>query len=198
MMDALLFAVKDTIIAAPLGYNVSSCDIMGPNGEPPARCGKFFVAVHEGGSNNQAVNNLDERFDFNVTLTMRIVVPLDRIGDAGLASKVARTAGPLGTPSFNARVEQLRAYLHMNWKMTVQTSQTPASANDNLAAWWPSGTVYGFVEPARFRGAETPVFVGGDWFSAKPEAVDVGIKSTLRFAGARRLQPQTLNVGPFA
>lgn len=197
MLDALLFAVRNQVRGAGLGYDAKSCEIM-DDGSPPPRCGNYFVAVHSGISRCGTDNNLDERFGFTVTLTMRVMVPLDRVGDRLIASEVARTAGPTGTPSFNARVEQLRAILHMNWKMTVQTGQSPLSANDNLAAWWPSGTVYGFIEPARFRGADAPVLVGGEWFSAMPEATDVGVKADLRFDGARRMQPQTLNVGPFA
>ena len=165
------------------------------DGHPPPRCGNIFIAVHEGASRSTQDNNLDEYFGWNLTLTMRVAVPLDRIGDMLLASKLARTAAT-GKPSFNARLEQLRAWGHMNCTITVLQSQTPASANDNLAAW-NSGTIYGFVEPARYRGAEKPVLVGGEWFGAMPDALDVGLKAELRFDGARRMQPQTAAVGPF-
>ncbi|MBX9682125.1 MAG: hypothetical protein K2X38_25485 [Gemmataceae bacterium] len=183
MIDALLFAVRDGLRGAGFGYGVEQCEIM-DDGHPPPRAGNLFVAVHEGPSSNRSTRNLDERFAFSMTLTMRVTgIPIDRIGDQGLASKLARTAGK-GQPSFNARLEQLRAWGHMNW--TVM-----AAANTNIAAWTPSGTVYGFVEPAMYAGAEKPVLVGGEWLSAAPEAVDVALKAELRFDGARRMQPIT-------
>ena len=198
-MDALLFAVRDKIRNLGFGYDAKSCDIVGPDGKPPPRCGQFYVSVFEGSTTNSAENNLDERFGFNIALTMRVTVPLDRVGDQSWASRVIRTPGPTGAPSFNARLEQLRANLHMNWAMTVLTSQTPASANDNLAAWAPSNvtSTYSFVEPARFRGWSKPDFVTGDWFRATPEAMDMGIVAIGRFDGCRRMQPQTASVGPF-
>ena len=196
-MDALLFSVRDGLRAAGFGYGVPEVDIR-DNGMPPPRCGNFFVAVHPGSTRNGAMNNLDEYFDFKLTLTQRVSVPLDRIGDTALASKLARQSGK-GNPSFNARIEQLRAWGSMNWERTVLTVRTPNSANDNIVAWAPIGTVqvYGFVEPAHYTGAEIPVLRGGDWFTADASADDVGLKAELSFANARRLQPQTLAVGPF-
>lgn len=167
------------------------------DGRPPPRCGGVFVAVHGGLARPGDANdrNLFELFGFSVTLTMRVTVPLDRVGDQQIASNVALV--PLGQrQGFNARVERLRAFLHMNWKITVMLGQQPPSANDNLAAW-STGTVYGFVEPARYRPSEAPRLVGGEWFAAEPDAEDVGIVEELRFDGAKRLQPQTAPVGPF-
>jgi hypothetical protein len=195
MIDALLFAVRDNIRAAGFGYGIPECDIM-DDGHPPERCGNIFVSVHEGPSRSTARRNLDEYFAFGVTLTMVVHQPDDRIGTTLLASKLARTSGK-GQPSFNARMEQLRAFLHMNWSMTVVTGGPVASANDNLAAWTPSGTVYGFIEPAGFVGRDKPDLRGGEWFGAVPEAKGVGLVCEMRFEGARRMQPQTQAVGPY-
>ena len=84
----------------------------------------------------------------------------------------------------------------MNWRVTVLQGQTPPSANDNIAAW-ATGTVYGFVEPARYQGGELPTLVGAEWMGAEPESEDFAIKAELRFTGARRMQPQTAAVGAF-
>lgn len=195
MIDALLFAVRDAIRAQDFGYGEQTCEIM-DDGHPPPRMGNIFVAIHEGQSRSTARRNLDEYFAFNLTLTMRVSVPVDRIGDQLLASKLARTASK-GQPSFNARMEQLRAFLHMNWNVMVATGQTPNSANDNLAAWL-SGTVYGFVEPAMYTGRDKPALVGGEWFGAAPEASDVGLICEMRFDRARRFQAETAAVGPYA
>ena len=98
---------------------------------------------------------------------------------------------------FYARAEALKNYLHKNWRITVMTGQSPSSANDNLVAW-STGTVYGFVEPARYSSMEQPSLKGGEWFSAEPDDDRVGMKSTIQFVRARRLQAQTQPDGPFA
>lgn len=182
MIDALLHAVRDAIRSGGFDYDARSCEIMDDD-HPPPRCGDWFVSVHEGPSSSQMDNALDEYFSFILTLTARVRgVPLDRIGDQLLARKLARRAGPKGAPSFNARIEQLRGFLHMNWGVLQD-------ANNNLVALEPDAmNVYGFCEPARYRGADNPVLVGGEWFGAEPEADDVGLKADMRFEDCRRLQ----------
>ena len=167
------------------------------SGQPPARCGNVFAAVHGGkaypGSAND--NNLYELYKFSVTLTMRVAVPPDRVGDQVIARNLHLV--PLAQrQGFNAKVEQLRAFLHMNWNIVVIQEQEPNSANDNLIEWC-DGTVYGFCEPMRYMGAEVPVLVGGEWMSAKPNATDFALKSELQFDGVKRFQPQTAASGPF-
>ena len=133
MIDALLYSVRDGIRAAGLNYDQASCEIM-DDGRPPPRCGKFFAAIHDGASRSVGDNQLDERYSFSVTLTMRVTVPLDRVGDQQIARNIERV--PLGErQGFNAKAERLRRFLHMNWWITVQTGKTPNSANDNLIAW---------------------------------------------------------------
>ena len=194
MLDALLYAVRDGIREAGLNYDHASCEVMS-DGRPPPRCGNFFAAIHDGMMRSDADNQLNELYDFSVTLTMRLTVPLDRAGDQQIARNITRV--PLGErQGFYAKAERLRRFLHMNWTMTVRTGQTPNSANDNLAAW-ATGTVYGFTEPMRFQSMEFPKLVGGEWFSADPEAEDVGIKAMLAFGRARRFQPVTAASGPF-
>lgn len=197
MLDALLYAVRDSIRRAGYNYDQASCEIM-DSGQPPPRCGNFFVAVHDGRSRPGGANdrNLDELFGFSVTLTARVTVPLDRVGDQQIARNIERV--PLGVrQGFNAKLEQLRNFLHMNWRITVLTGQTPNSANDNIAAW-ATGTVYGFAEPARcISGIEIPKLVGGEWFGAEPDSEYVGIVAELKFDRARRFQPQTASVGVF-
>lgn len=168
------------------------------DGRPPARCGNVFASVHGGKSRPGDANdrNLYELISFSVTLTMRVVVPLDRVGDQQIARNIPLL--PVGyRQGFDVKVEWLRAYLHMNWGLTVLTGQSPSSANDNISAW-ATGTVYGFVEPARYSGPDGPPhLVGGEWFDAEPDSEEMGIVQELRFDGAKRFQPQTAAVGPF-
>lgn len=195
MIDALLYAVRDHIRKAGINFDQASCEIMDDE-RPPPRCGNFFASVHSGAMTCDTDNNLDERYEFAVTLTMRVTVPLDRVGDQQMARNIARV--PLGErQGFYAKAERLRRLLHMNWNIVVVTGQTPNSANDNLAAW-ATGTVYGFTEPMRFQRMEFPKLVGGEWFDAEPDAEAFGMKATIQFGRCRRLQPQTAASGPFA
>ena len=196
MLDALLYAARDGIRSAGFGYGRAECEIT-DDGRPPPRAGNVFVAVHGGRLRPGSANgrNLYELYDFSVTLTMRVTVSLDRVGDQQIARNVELV--PLGQrQGFNAKVEQLRGFLHMNWGITVLQGQVPNSANDNLVAW-STGTVYGFCLPAKFQGAEVPILVGTEWMGAEPESEDFAIKSELRFAGAERFQPQTAATGVF-
>lgn len=195
MIDALLYAVRDGIRAAGMGYGKAECEIT-DDGRPPPRAGNVFVAVHGGYSQagDANDNNLYEIFGFSVTLTMRVVISIDRVGDQMIARNVALDLAR--KQGFDAKVDQLRLYLHMNWSITVLTGQTPNSANDNIAAWG-TGTIYGFCEPARYQGPEIPTLVGAEWMGAEPESEDFAVKSELRFFGAKRFQPHTAAVGPF-
>lgn len=213
MLDALLYAVRDSIRAAGMNYGVQECEIM-DDGRPPPRAGNVFVAIHGGKTRpgNANDNNLYELYDFMVTLTMRVVIPLDRIGDQLIARNIPLTVNDVPAAQrqgFNAKIEQLRAFLHMNWRITVLQDQTPASANDNLKAWASGATAYGFCEPARYRGPEVVSLQGGEWMGAEPETTRYrgqevpssssvfAIKSAMRFEGAKRFQPQTASVGVF-
>ncbi len=194
MIDALVYAVRDGIRKAGLNYDAASCEIM-DDGRPPPRCGNFFAAIHDGAMASDADNQLNELYSFTVTLTMRVTVPLDRVGDQQMARNITRV--PLGErQGFYAKTDRLRAFLHMNWQIVVLTGQTPNSANDNLTAW-STGTVYGFCEPMRFRSMDMPKLVGGEWFGAEADAEDVGMKAALTFGRCRRFQPVTQASGPF-
>lgn len=197
MIDALLYAVRDGIRTLS-GYGKAECEIT-DDGRPPPRCGNYFAAVHGGrvrtrGDCNR--RNLYEIFGFSVTLTMRVTVPLDRVGDQQIARNLALV--PLGQrQGFNHKTEQFRSFLHMNWPMVVLTGQTPNSANDNIMAW-ATGVVYGFTTPASYEGGiDSMALVGGEWFDAEPDAEEFGIKAELRFDGAERMQPQFAASGPF-
>lgn len=192
MIDALLVAVKDTIINAGINFDQATCRIR-DDGRPTPRAGNWFVSIHGGTSRATADNQLFELYDFSVTLTKRIV--RHSIDNHSPVDERVRDAQG-NRYGFNAKIEQLRRILHMNWDMTVLTGKTPNSANDNLIAWG-SGTTYGFVEPPRYRGTEIPTLQGGEWFSSNPEAKDVGIKAQMSFADCKRFQPQTAAVGPY-
>lgn len=195
MIDALLYAVRDGIRASGIGYDHATCEIT-DDGKPPPRAGNVFVAIHGGTSNSTMDNCLHEEFGFKVTLTMRLArVAIDRVGDQLIARNLV--LNPEGQrQGFNHKIERIRAFLHMNWCLTVLEGQTPMSANDNIKTW-AEGTVYGFCEPMRYRGAEMPTLVGAEWFSAEPGEDMIGVKAEMRFDGARRFQPHFEPAGEF-
>jgi hypothetical protein len=176
MIDALLLSVVDAVRNAGLGYDYATANVTGPDGRPPPRCGAIFVAVHQGVNVNEFMNSLNDYFDFSITLTMRVVIPFDRIGDQLLAVKTAQEKG------FNRRCNALKDLLHMNWGMLQD-------ANNYLVTLMPEApTIYGFCEPAHFANMEVPTFVGSDWFLSEPDDMNVGLKSKLSFTNARRMQ----------
>lgn len=190
MIDCLLFAVVDQVQAAGYGYDEATCRIT-PEGRPPADCGEWFASVHQLGSDCGSMNSLDEHLGFAVTLTKRVQVPLDRVGDRELAARLARRRGPNRQPSFNARAEQLKDLLHMGW-------DTLQAANNNLMEWFADRVVYGFAEPAHYANMDEPRLVGPEWFVAsdgQPGSPAVGLVAELRFEGCRRLQPIADYVG---
>jgi hypothetical protein len=181
VIDALLLSVRNAIRSAGFGYSQTTCEIGVDPGRPQPRCGEVFITVWEGASTSTNDNCLMEYFAWNLTLTQRVQQPLDRIGDMLLTRELAQKRTP-GRPSFNARARQLATFLHMNWAVL-------GDANTILVNLAEDGnSVYGFCEPARYRGMETPTLVGGEWFSADPEAQEVGLKADLRFEDCRRMQ----------
>ena len=174
MIDALLYAVRDAV-RAYLKYDYTRCEIR-DDGRPPPRCGDIFIAVHQLGSSSEMDNALDEYSNFGLTLTMRVTnVPIDRVGDQMLAKKKARETG------FNAILDRLD-FLHMNWQVLANANQYLVEMVGDVQE------VYGFAEPARYRGAEVPVLVGGEHFWAEPDSTEIGLKAMARFERCRRLQ----------
>ena len=184
MIDALLFSVRDNLRSAGFGYDEATSEITDADGHPPARMKGAFCAVHQLEDYAEGDGRLDEWYAWGLTLTQSVNVPKDRVGDKLLAAKLARQRGPTGAPSFNARCEQLRSFFHMDWG-TLQ------DANTLLVNWSPDVVVYGFCEPARYRGRTRPRFEGPDWFAGEEttEGDDrVVLVSTLRFEDCRRMQ----------
>lgn len=182
MLDALLHAVRDALRAGGLGYDYRTCEFTGPEGQPPPRAGDVFLGVHAtSAEESNAQNILQEYFSYNITLSMRVTnVPFDRVGDQLLAKEQAESRG------FNRRLRDVIVLLHMNWDVIGQ-------ANLLMQSWAPDGsTVYGFCEPAMFLSADEASWVTGDWYSAMPEATDVGLKATARFGRCRRFQPMAV------
>ena len=183
MIDALLYSVKDCLLEADFGWDKTTLDIM-PDGHPPPRTAGWFCAIHQGGQRGDMMNALDEYYGYTLTLSVLLAgIPPDRVGSQLLAKKelltLARETG------FNARAQQLKAFLHMNWYVIGR-------ANEYLLQMYAGAyQVDGFAEPAHFGTMTDPKFVGGEWFAADPNHKTAGITAEIRFEGARRLQELT-------
>ena len=164
----------------------SECDHM-PDGQPPARCGHRFVAVHYGGQSNTCRNSLDREFDLAVTVTMRLAAPRDRAG-MWLARRNTRDG-------LEQLCEEIVRALHMSYPVINRANVLLESENP-VRLPWATITVHGYSEPFHFASdAGDPREVGADWFGAVNESEEGGLTAPagytqeLRFAGARRLQP---------
>lgn len=183
---ALLLACRD-VLRAPLnqtpptlsglGFAAAQCDVLF-DGQPPPNCGELFVAIHPGEWIAEDIEGLKERLDVEITVTVRMaVLPRDR------QSTVSVLAGA-GGKALDQQLEAIRALLHLDsvqdqWLNRANTQYIGAGAN-------------GFVEPPRFRGCSRPEPCGPDWFSADSDTQQrlppVGLRQTLRFGGALRVQ----------
>jgi hypothetical protein len=175
-MDALLYGVREAIWKGGMKYDFKNCRIMDDE-HPPPDCGNIFVSIHQGAQRSTMQNALNELYGYNLTLTMRVAIPLDRVGENLLSLDVENEK-----KGWNRLAQQLKVFLHMNWAVLQLANQFLCDANPDAE------TVYGFCEPAMFANMDRPVLVGGEWFSAEPDAEDVGLKGTLTFDRCRRLQ----------
>ena len=157
-MDLLLDAARDHVRSS-LSLAPAECDRC-PDGQPNPGSGERFVAISPGDIENSQINCLDERYSFDITVTVRTdAPPRDRKADG----KVWVLA------------EQVRAKVHMSYDLTARVTQANADVK--------------FVEPPVFLGATYLGPQGPSWFWAEGQQDDAsGIAVRLRFGRARRVQ----------
>jgi len=151
------------------------------DGHPPPKNAGWYLAIHQDGERGDMLNALDEYYSFVLTLTKTVDgVPRDRLGDKLLCNRLARTLAK--ETGFNARAQQIKTFLHMNWWVIGLANQLLV---EMYAAEY---VVNGFCEPAHWYDTELPRLVGGEWLSADPESADTALVAEIRFRDARRLQ----------
>ncbi len=180
MIDSLLFAVRDSIWNAGLGWSKTDCDLQA-DGHPPPKNAGWYCAIFGSDSRGMMRNARDEYTSYTITLTKTVDgVPRDKIGDKLLAQKLAVQGGK--KDSFNARAQALSVFLDSNWFVI-------GLANQYLVEMYPNvEIVNGFCEPAMWDDTEEARLVGGEWLSADPESADTALVAEIRFRDARRLQ----------
>lgn len=167
--------LRDTLVSGGLAYPSAVCEVqLGP--EPPPVCGEKFVSIHEGSWQAEDIEGLSETFGLDVTVTFRVAkVPEDRQGTNALV-------GPTGA-SLDEECRKIVACIHLD---------KGGDAVLNAANTLLGGTVNGFCEPPRFRGADIPRLRGPDWFGAEDVSSgriqNMGLSQTLHFGGAKRVQ----------
>ena len=170
--------LKDSVVNGGLALTARECEVMGPDGRPPARCGERFVAVHGGGCSNSSRDDLDEVYHLYVTVTLRAArVPPDRWG-TDLIDKA--------TTGMDDLCQSVKVSIHKDAANDVVIR----AANILLGAGADGFSgINGFVESLIFENMGDDAPKGPDWFSADPEDLHgVGFARTLRFGGARRVQ----------
>lgn len=164
-LPALLEAARDAI-RNKFSLNEYGCEVT-PDGRPIPAAGRVFFAVHPSNWDNSANASLDERYSFQVTVTVRTgVPPLDRVGTNVILDKngVLRLAA------------ECRAFVSMNYDVM--------NAANNIIGAGASG----FHEPQQFTGATWLGSKGPDWFFADGEDEFSGVAVELNFGRARLVQ----------
>lgn len=167
-MRALMLAAKSTLQSLNT-WDDTICDVgVGP--EPAPVCDDLFVRIHPGEWNcltHDEGGDLDESYGVAVTISRRLpYAPADREGTEVL---LKQTEGLMEVAAL------VRTQLHFSYAV-INTANTTLG-----------GSVNGFVEPLRFRNAQTPAVRSADWFSSE-QAEHCGLSTTLFFGGARRVQ----------
>lgn len=139
--------------------------------QPPPACGQVFVAVwFDGRRTSEGRTALNETFGVNVTVTMRVHQPYDRLVQH--------------RDDLEVRANAIRALLHAdNYDYRISRAANVLAGFDQT----PSQRV-GFCESLTFEGMDAVQLVGGNWFHAPPDKLEVGLAQTLRFGKARRIQ----------
>lgn len=177
--QAILEAVRDVLRAKPLRNDY--CDNH-PTGQPPARCGQYYVSVFplgyvHGGSADQHLG-IDRKHSIGVGITQRTgFVPDDRM----LREALYQLQGALTLAEECDRLIRAARYTMLD------------TATGNLTGNWTGK----FIEPLRLSSNSWQVRrKGPDWFSAAPprtqperaKCQDYGVYIETRYSGARYLE----------
>ena len=172
-----------------LGLDRGVCDVM-LDGRPPAVCGDWFYAIHQGARRNQQLaGGMLRSLDLTVTVTARTPQPFDRLG-TDLVDRVL--------DGLDERVDLLVANIFRNQWAIMNLANTYLGAPSTAYVWTEA------LYPAS-DGAPEPV--RADWFNAvegwpskqpagyQNQASYCGLKSVVQLTGAMRGQRQE-DMGP--
>ena len=172
--------LRSTVTHNGVALAQKTCEVMGPDGKPPARSGEYFVAVHGGGAQNQSRDDLDETYHLFVTVTMRAAkVSPDKWGP-DLLDKATTGLDVL------CRSVKIAVHKDANNDLIIRAANVILGAGaDGFSG------INGFVESLLFESEGEDRPVGMEWFSAHVDGTPeqhFGFARTLRFGSARLIQ----------
>jgi hypothetical protein len=177
-LRALELAVRDQLrnpSPAGLGYAASVCDITGPDGQPPPRCGELFVGVVGTDKSGTTTTCAEDEYGVTVVVSMRLgKIPFDRVGAELLAKARA---------GLNDVCDAIAAVMANQQYAVLAAANAIINATDG-------GPWDGFCEPLFSCMPSAAELVSGDWFEAGKQAASKysGVRKRLRFGQARRIQ----------
>lgn len=156
------------VIRSVLKYTNAECDVCF-DGQPPPRCGKIFVGIHRAPRGSSLRTGQEIMYSMNITLTARVTEPYDRIGTDLMEKAMI---------GLDDRADAIIDLVHEDASGKILT----------VVNGFISGGQNAFVEPLSFEGDEGGRLVGGNWFHAQADAMEVGVALTLRFGKAKRIK----------
>lgn len=178
MLEAVKNRLNASIVSGILGGNSAGCDLCDAGRPTIPFQGLVFFGIHGGQvvSNNRVGGYYsDERYDFNVTVTMKAArVPRYKIGTVTLSTTES---------GLFYLLDLVKAALHGYLPLSEEASLL-------LLQDYPGGQEFLFGEPPLFQGSDIPVERSGDWFNAKQDSQGamMGMSSTSRFNGLRMIR----------
>ena len=174
--QAALETAAMNAIRQQLGYTRINCQRMW-NGEPPPNMGLVFVSVWAPGGRESIMQTqtcLDERYGFNVTVTVKFKEPFDR--------------WLIHRDDLEMRCNAIRALLHLDsYDNRIIRAANLLARFDDFSDDQPSLHV-GFRESITFMHLDDIQEVGAAWFKSHVDKPDVGGAQTIKFGKVRRLQ----------
>jgi len=175
---AIKRAIRDAI-RQNCNFKQEECDIVAPPGRPHPVAGKWFVGIWDGSRSWEHSGSVMMRMNFNVTVSMKITAPQDRIGTKELDLSEQQEG-------LNEVVGRISSMLFAwQWKIA-------AEVNSNLAAVTAS-SVNGILEAPRPLNDGPPEECTADWFGGIQPAdkwrtntrgLPAGYRCTINYGGA--------------
>ncbi len=170
---ALLTAVRNTIRALS-NFDDNEVEIE-PDDKPPQNVGKVFVAVMPGaitaGNHHTAGGVIDKMYAVDVAVTMRVPpTPYDRRRNV-----------------FIDNTEGMQVYTGVIELAIDFVYQVITDANTIIAG----GGGGGFIHPLLFEGYTPLAIVGAEEFQARSGEAIAGLRRTIQFRNARRMQTRS-------
>lgn len=181
-MAAIAIAVRNRL-QSTFSLDADSCEVgFGP--EPKPACGEFYIAIHPVDWSFAGDDyDLDESYQFGVTLTMRMgYAAKDRWGIGVWLGTTTLLPNVINDDGLDARVRRAIVAIHHN---QVQIRQAASLLIDSTRSDL-------IVTPLTIARIQMPQPRGPDWFMApQPESdqhiAECGVSQTLIFGGGRRV-----------